>query len=118
MALTKITSGVVANEYGSATGLNVANSAASVDWNSSAIFTITPNEAVTLTFTDYKPGMVKAIVATGAGGSGALTFPIQAIDLAGTEFDNTSGVKNFIQIICTSDSGNGEFFYTITQPST
>lgn len=117
MALTKITSGVVANEYGSATSLTSAASV-NVDWNSSAIFTITPNESVTLTFTDYKPGMVKAIVATGAGGSGALAFPTQAIDLAGTEFDNTSGVKNFIQIICTSGSGNGEFFYTITQPST
>lgn len=117
MALTKITSGVVANEYRATISLTSAASV-NVDWNSSAIFTITPNEAVTLTFTDYKPGMVKAIVATGAGGSGALTFPTEAIDLAGTEFDNTSGVKNFIQIICTSDSGNGEFFYTITQPST
>lgn len=117
MALTKITSGVVSEEFSSSTPL-ISTATVDIDWNSSKVFTLTPNEAITLTFSDYKVGMVKILIATGAAGSGALTFPSEAIDLAGTAFDNTSGVKNFIQMICTSESGNGQFFYTITQPST
>jgi hypothetical protein len=117
MALTKITSGVVSEEFSSSTSLASAVTV-DIDWNSSKVFTLTPNEAITLTFSDYKVGMVKILVATGAAGSGDISFPSEAIDLAGTAFDNTSGVKNFIQMICTSESNNGEFFYTITQPST
>ena len=117
MALTKITSGVVSEEFSASTPL-ISEPTVNIDWNSSKVFTLTPNEAITLAFSDYKVGMVKILVATGAAGSGALTFPPEAIDLAGTAFDNTTGVKNFIQMICTSDSGNGEFFYTITQPAT
>tara|TARA_B110000483_G_scaffold209623_1_gene256061 strand:- start:61 stop:414 length:354 start_codon:yes stop_codon:yes gene_type:complete len=117
MALTKITSAVLSGEFSSSTSL-ISATTVDIDWNSFKVFTLTPNEAITLTFSDYKVGMVKILVATGAAGSGALTFPSEAIDLAGTAFDNTSGVKNFIQMICTSESGNGQFFYTITQPST
>lgn len=117
MALTKITSGVVSEEFSSSTPL-VSATTVDIDWNSSKVFTLTPNEAITLTFSDYKVGMVKILVATGAAGSGDISFPSEAIDLAGTAFDNTTGVKNFIQMICTSEDNNGEFFYTITQPST
>lgn len=117
MALTKITSGVVSEEFSSSTPL-VSAATVDIDWNSSKVFTLTPNEAITLTFSDYKVGMVKILVATGAAGSGDISFPSEAIDLAGTAFDNTTGVKNFIQMICTSEDNNGEFFYTITQPST
>ena len=117
MALTKITSGVVSEEFSSSTPL-VSAATIDIDWNSSKVFTLTPNEAITLTFSDYKVGMVKILVATGAAGSGDISFPSEAIDLAGTAFDNTTGVKNFIQMICTSEDNNGEFFYTITQPST
>ncbi len=116
MALTKITSGIIAPEF--TTSANLASGASvSVDWNSAQIFRITPNHAVTFSFADYKIGMVKIIVATGAGGNNTLAFPTEAIKLSG-DYDDTSGTKNFIQVVCTDDDGTPEFFYTISQEAT
>lgn len=116
MALTKISSGVVAEEFSTASNLT-ANSTIDIDWNSSQVFRLTPTSNTTFTFSDYKIGMVKIIVVTGAGSSYTLTFPSEATNLGGA-YDDTSGTKNFIQIICTDDDGTPEFFYTITQPAT
>lgn len=116
MALTKITSGVIAPEFTTSANL-VSGASVSVDWNSAQIFRITPNHAITFSFTDYKIGMVKIIVATGAGGGNTLAFPSEAIKLSG-DYDDTSGTKNFIQIVCTDDNGTPEFFYTISQEAT
>lgn len=116
MALTKITSGVIAPEFTTTSNLVSATSVA-VDWNSSQIFRVTPNHAITFTFSDYKIGMVKIIVATGSGGSNTLAFPSEAVKLSG-DYDDSSGTKNFIQIVCTDDDGTPEFFYTISQPAT
>tara|TARA_B100001996_G_C18599427_1_gene569229 strand:- start:292 stop:642 length:351 start_codon:yes stop_codon:yes gene_type:complete len=116
MALTKITSGVIAPEFTTSSNLVSAASVA-VDWNSSQIFRVTPNHGITFTFSDFKIGMVKIIIAVGGGGSNTLTFPSEAVKISG-DYDDTSGVKNFIQIVCTVDGGSPEFFYTISQPAT
>lgn len=118
MALTKISSGVIAGEFQTSANISGSSSPQTVDWNSSQVFRITPNAPITLNFTDYKIGMVKIIVATGDGvAANVLTFPSEAVSLGGT-FDTTLGTKNFIQIVCTDDDGTPEFFYTITQPAT
>ena len=118
MALTKITSGVIHDEFQTSSSINGTTSPQTVDWNSSQVFRITPNAAITLNFTDFKIGMVKIIVATGDGvAANVLTFPTEAI-LLGGEMDTTSGTKNFIQIVCTADGGSPEFFYTISQQAT
>lgn len=116
MALTKITSGVIAPEFTTSANL-VSGASVSVDWNSAQIFRLTVNHSATFSFTDYKIGMVKIIVATGGGGSNTLTFPSEAVKLSG-DYDDSSGTKNFIQIVCTDDDGTPEFFYTISQPAT
>lgn len=118
MALTKITSGVIQDEFQSTSNINGTTSPQTVDWNSSQVFRVTPNTPVTLNFTDYKIGMVKIIVATGDGiAANVLAFPTEAI-LLGGEMDTTLGTKNFIQIVCTNDDGTPEFFYTISQQAT
>ena len=117
MALTKITSGVIAQEFTSSSNL-VSAASVSIDWNFSQVFKITPNHSITFSFTDYKVGMVKIIVATGAGGNNTLTFPTEAVKLSDQEYDDTSGVKNFIQIVCTDDDGTPEFYYTIAKEVT
>ena len=118
MALTKITSGVIAAEFQTSANITGSSSPQTVDWNSSQIFRVTPNVPLTLNFTDYKIGMVKIIVATGDGvAANVLSFPSEAILLGGT-FDTTLGTKNFIQIVCTDDDGTPEFFYTISQQAT
>jgi hypothetical protein len=116
MALTTITSRVIAPEFTTSSNLTSAASVA-VDWDSSQVFRITAGHSITFTFSDFKIGMVKIIVATGGGGSHTLTFPTGSINLSGT-YDDTAGTKNFIQIVCTDDDGSPEFFYTISQPTT
>ena len=116
MALTKISSGVIAPEFQTVTDL-VASSTIDIDWNSSQVFRLTPTSSTTFTFSDYKIGMVKILIATGAGSSYTLSFPTGATRLGGA-YDDTSGTKNFIQIICVDDDGTPEFYYTITQPVT
>lgn len=116
MALTKISSGVIAAEFQTDSNLTAA-ATVDMDWNSSQVFRLTPTSSTTFTFSDYKVGMVKILIVTGAGSSYTLTFPSDATSLGGT-YDDTSGTKNFIQIICTDDDGTPEFFYTITQPAT
>jgi hypothetical protein len=118
MALTKITSGVVNDEFSTSSNINGSSSPQTVDWNSSQIFRVTANAPITLNFTDYKIGMVKIIVGTGDGvADNVLTFPTEAMLLGGS-YDTTLGVKNFIQIVCTDDNGTPEFFYTISQQAT
>lgn len=116
MALTKISSGVISDEFQTSSSISGSTSPQTVDWNSSQIFRITPNAPITLNFTDYKIGMVKIIVATGDGvAANVLTFDEPGAILLGGTFDTTLGTKNFIQIICTDDDGTPEFFYTISQ---
>lgn len=114
MARTRITSGVISDEFQSSH--NLTGTSIDIDWNSAQVFTLTPSGNTSFTFSDFKVGMVKILVVTGAGSTNTLTFPTEASNLSGT-YDDTSNVKNFIQIVCTSHTGNGEFFYTISQPA-
>lgn len=116
MGLTKITSGVIDDEFSKVTNLTAA-STVNIDWNSGQVFRMTPTSNTTFTFSDYKVGMVKILVITGAGSSYTLTFPSSTVKLGG-DYDDTSGAKNFIQIVCTDDDGTPEFFYTISQQAT
>jgi len=122
MALTKITSGVIASEFSGVTNL-VAASTVDIDWNSGQVFKMVPTANTTFTFSDYKVGMVKILIITGAGSNYTLTFnptgsdTTDAIKLGG-DYDDTNGTKNFIQIVCTDDDGTPEFFYTISQQAT
>ena len=117
MALTKISSGVIAPEFQTATDL-VASSTIDIDWNSSQVFRLTPTSSTGFTFSDYKIGMVKILIVTGAGSSYTLSFDTPTTTKLGGDYDDTSGTKNFIQIICVDDDGTPEFYYTITQPAT
>lgn len=117
MALTKISSGVLSSEFQTVTDLTAA-STIDLDWNSSQVFRLTPTSSTTFTFSDYKIGMVKILIVTGAGSSYDLTFSTTTTTNLGGEYDDTSGTKNFIQIICVDDDGTPEFYYTITQPAT
>lgn len=114
MARTRITSGVISDEFQSSHTLS--GTSIDVDWNEAQVFTLTPSGNTTFTFSDFKIGMVKILVVTGSGNSRTLTFPTEANKIGGN-YDDTSNVKNFIQIVCTSHTGNGEFFYTISQPA-
>jgi len=60
MALTKISSGVIASEFQTVTNL-VASSTIDIDWNSSQVFRLTPTSNTGFTFSDYKIGMVKIL---------------------------------------------------------
>ena len=60
MALTKITSGVIHDEFSGTHNLSATTSPQTVDWNASQIFRITPNAAITLNFTDFKIGKVQS----------------------------------------------------------
>lgn len=114
MARTRITSGVISDEFQTSSALT--GTSIDIDWNSAQVFTLTPSGNTTFTFSDFKVGMVKILVVTGAGSTNTLAFPLEANKIGG-DYDDTSNVKNFIQIVCTSDTGNGEFFYTISQPA-
>lgn len=116
MARTRITSGVISDEFQTSQALT--GTSIDIDWNSAQVFTLTPSGNTTFTFSDFKVGMVKILVVTGSGGSPerTLTFPTEANKLGG-DYDDTSNTKNFIQVVCTSNTGNGEFFYTISQPA-
>jgi len=114
MARTRITSGVVSDEF--QTSHSLSGTSIDIDWNSAQVFTLTPSGNTTFTFSDFKIGMVKILVVTGSGNSRTLTFPTEANIISG-EYDDTLNAKNFIQVVCTSHTGNGEFFYTISQPA-
>jgi len=115
MSRTRITTSVISDEFQTAHSLT-AGATVDLDFNSAQVFTLVPNQNTTFTFSDFSIGMVKILRINGTGASKTLTFPTEAILLGGA-YDDTSNVKNFIQIVCTSDAGNGEFFYTISKPS-
>ena len=54
MALTKITSGVIHDEFQSTHNINGSTSPQTIDWNASQVFRVTPNAPITLNFTDFK----------------------------------------------------------------
>ena len=114
MSRTRITTSVISDEFQTSHSLTAA-ATVNLDFNLAQVFTLTPNQNTTFTFSDYIIGMVKILRINGTGGAKTLTFPTTAYKIGGT-YDDAANIKNFIQIICTDDTGNGEFFYTISQP--
>ena len=103
MALTKITSNVLADEFTTIEAM----SANDVDFTSAQVFTKTLTADDTLTFSNVSTGMVKDLVITG---DFALTLPASVKVISGT-YDGT--VSNLIQIVSTN--GATEQWASISQ---
>ena len=112
-----VTNAKVGTEFTTASALT-AGATIAVDYTSAQIFTLTPGQNTTLNITNPVIGVSKAFVITGTGSSYTITFNVGGS--AGTfnkiigDYDDTSGKKNFIQIMCV---GATEFWYTISQPA-
>ena len=112
-----ITNAKVGTEFTTASSLT-AGATIAVDYTSAQIFTLTPGQNTTLNITNPVIGVSKAFIITGTGSSYTITFNVGGS--AGTfnkiigDYDDTSGKKNFIQIMCV---GATEFWYTISQPA-
>ena len=112
-----VTNAKVGTEFTTASALT-AGATIAVDYTSAQIFTLTPGQNTTLNITNPVKGVSKAFVITGTGSSYTITFNVGGS--AGTfnkiigDYDDTSGKKNFIQIMCV---GATEFWYTISQPA-
>jgi len=103
MALTKITSSVLADEFNTISAM----SADDVDFSLAQVFTKTLAASTTLTFSNVSTGMVKDLVITG---DFTLTLPASVKIVAGT-YDGT--VANLIQIVSTN--GATEQWASISQ---
>jgi hypothetical protein len=118
MALTKVTSGVLGDEYTSSSSLTSAT-AITVDTSSADVFTLTAGHSATLNFTNVIVGDLKTLVVTGGGSSYTLTLGTvngssATYNLISGTYDDTSSTKNFIQIKFISTT---EAWYTISQIS-
>ena len=112
-----VTNAKVGTEFTTASALT-AGATIAVDYTSAQIFTLTPGQNTILNITNPVIGVSKAFIITGTGSSYTITFNVGGS--AGTfnkiigDYDDTSGKKNFIQIMCV---GATEFWYTISQPA-
>ena len=115
MALTKVTSGVLADEFftrASSTTISTATTH-EVDFTAASVVPITASAAVTLNFTNHKPGMVKNVIITDSGGTSSLAYhSTDTVKVLNGEYSSTSGAVNFIQVIC---ADTNKFYVTISQ---
>jgi hypothetical protein len=138
MALTKVNAGVIAaggihtnnliddavtsvkvgTEFTTASALTAA-ATIDVDYTTAQVFTLTPNANTTLNITNPVIGVAKTIIVTGAGGTYTVAYTVGGasgtFNLIAGEYDDTSALKNFIQITCVSAT---EFWYSISQIAT
>ena len=128
MPITKITSGVltddlitsdkVANEFTTISSLT-PGSTINVSYTSAQIFTLTPTSNTTLNITDPVIGISKVFIITGSGNSYTITLNVggssNTFNKISGDYDDTSGKKNLIQIMCV---GATEFWYSISQIAT
>ena len=118
MALTKITSSVIGDEFTSSSALS-AGATENVDWTSAQIFTLTPTQSTTLNITNPTIGIQKTAVITGSGNSYTITLNVGGaagtFNLISGEYDDTAGIKNLYSILCV---GSTEFWYSISQIAT
>jgi hypothetical protein len=118
MALTKITSSVIGDEFTSSSALS-AGATENVDWTSAQIFTLTPAQSTILNITNPVVGLQKTAIITGGGGAYTITLNVNGV--AGTfnkvsgDYDDTAGIKNLYSILCV---GSTEFWYSISQIAT
>ena len=115
MALTKVTSNVIGDEFSTVSALG-SSATENVDWDSAQIFTLTPSQSTTLNITNPTIGVQKTIIITGSGNSYTITLNVGGASgtfnrVAG-EYDDTSGIKNLYSILCVSAT---EFWYSISQ---
>lgn len=128
MPITKITTGVltddlitsdkVANEFTTISSLTPGTSI-NVSYTSAQIFTLTPTSNTTLNITDPVIGISKVFIITGSGNSYTITLNVggssNTFNKISGDYDDTSGKKNLIQIMCV---GATEFWYSISQIAT
>jgi hypothetical protein len=128
MALTKVTSNVIGDN--SITSTNVGDeftttsaigsgATENIDWTSAQIFTLTPSQSTTLNITNPVIGVQKSFIITGSGNSYTITLNVNGVagtfNLISGEYDDTSGVKNYLNLIYVNTN---EFWYTISQIAT
>ena len=128
MPITKITTGVltddlitsdkVANEFTTISSLTPGTSI-NVSYTSAQIFTLTPTSNTTLNITNPVIGISKVFIITGSGNSYTITLNVggssNTFNKISGDYDDTSGKKNLIQIMCV---GATEFWYSISQIAT
>ena len=120
MALTKVTSDVLADEFFSikTSHTTTADETRDIDFTEAAVVPITTSHALTLKPTNYKVGMVKNVIITDAGGTSSIAYSTadsRVTKLLNGEYSNTTGAVNFLQIICV---GTNKFYVTISQEPT
>lgn len=118
MALTKVTSDVLADEFftrASSTTISTVTDH-EVDFTAASVVPITASAAVTLNFTNHKPGMVKNIIITDSGGTSSLAYhSTDTVKKLNGEYSATAGAVNFIQVVCVDTN---KFYITISQEPT
>jgi len=118
MALTKVTSDVLADEFFTRSSLTTISTATTqiIDFKSASVVPFTSSAAVTLNFTNHKPGMVKNIIITDSGGTSSLAYDgSDTVKVLNGQYSATSGAINFIQVICVNTN---TFYITISQEPT
>jgi len=119
MALTKVTSDVLADEFFTrATAPATITSATTkeVDFTSASIIPFSASAAVTLNFTNHKPGMVKNVIITDSGGTSSLAYDSSdTVKVLNGSYSATAGAVNFIQVVCVNTN---TFYVTISQEPT
>ena len=128
MSITKITTSVIKDasvtvgkvhdQFKTSSPLG-SSATENVDWDAAQVFTLTPSQSTTLDIINPTIGIQKVIAITGSGNSYTITLNVGGsagtFNLASGEYDDTSGVKNLINILCV---GATEFWYSISQIAT
>jgi hypothetical protein len=113
-----VTVGKVHNQFKTSSSLG-SSATENVDWEAAQVFTLTPSQSTTLNIINPTIGIQKVIAITGSGNSYTITLNVGGsagtFNLASGEYDDTSGVKNLINILCVSST---EFWYSISQIAT
>ena len=118
MALTKVTSDVLGDEFFTRASSTTISSATThvVNFKSASVVPITSSSAVTLSFTNHKPGMVKNVIITDSGGTSSLAYDSSdTVKVLNGSYSATSGAVNFIQVVCVNTN---TFYVTISQEPT
>lgn len=119
MALTKVTSDVLADEFftrATAPAQITTPATKEVDFTAAAVIPFSTSAAITLNFTNHKPGMVKNVIITDVGGSSSLAYDISdTVKVLNGSYSATAGAVNFIQVVCVNTN---TFYVTISQEPT
>ena len=113
-----VTVGKVHDQFKTASALG-SSATENLDWDAAQVFTLTPSQSTTLNIVNPTVGLQKAIIVTGSGNSYTITLNVGGaagtFNLASGTYDDTSNMKNLINILCVSST---EFWYSISQIAT